>query len=376
MLRLKRRSIVTVYVRHAGTCANADKPFYRGCSCAKWLRYSKAGKGQIKQPAETRTWAIAEEKAQQLQMQLDAGDSPSASTSTAETTIATHVTTFLLGKRSGAGGETLRKLTAQLGRFEAFMTSRGKLYPREITPTDCIEYRATWQTWGDLTSQKAQSNLRGFLKFCCRENRVDLLDALGKIKLTREGKQRRKPKPYTEEEIKTLLAQVPKTFPDPVKAQTVDAAIRFMIATGVAIRDTVQMERTSIRDGWLRFDRQKTGSPVVQRLDPGLHQELLAVLNGNPRYVFWNGSSMPISATVTWLRDIRAVMQDAGLYIKGNLAHRFRDTATDFWLGAGCSINEIAGMLGDKPEVVQKHYADMISKRMEDRLAKLPVRTW
>jgi hypothetical protein len=25
---------------------------------------------------------------------------------------------------------------------------------------------------------------------------------------------------------------------------------------------------------------------------------------------------------------------------------------------------------------VQKHYADMISKRMEDRLAKLPVRTW
>src|SRR5712692_4501337 len=27
MLRLKRRSIVTVYVRHAGTCPDADKPF-------------------------------------------------------------------------------------------------------------------------------------------------------------------------------------------------------------------------------------------------------------------------------------------------------------------------------------------------------------
>lgn len=205
---------------------------------------------------------------------------------------------------------------------------------------------------------------------------MDLLDALGTIKLTKEGKQRRKPKPYTEEEIKLLLAQVPKTFPDAEKAQKVSAAIKFMIATGVAVRDTVQLEKTSLRDGWLRLNRQKTDEAVVQRLDPGLHQELQKVLNGNPRYVFWDGKMMPTSATAAWQREIGAVMKDAGLYIKGNVCHRFRDTATDFWLGAGCSINEIAGMLGDKPAAVQKHYADMISKRMEDRLAKLPVRTW
>jgi integrase len=373
-MRLSRRSVVSVYVRHAGSCPFADKPFYHACQCAKWLRYSKAGK-QFKQTANTRTWSIAEAAAAELQNHLDAGEGPSVAPS-GEKTIKEHVDTYLLGKRSVAGGETLRKLTQQLGRFEAFMAGRGKLYPREITATDCIEYRADWKTWGDLTAAKAQSNLRGFLKACCRENRVDLLDALGTIKQTREGKQRRKPKPYTEQEIKLLLAQVAKTFPDPVKAQTVSTAIRFMIATGVAIRDTVQLEKASLREGWLRFDRQKTGERVVQRLDPGLHKELLSVLNGNPRYVFWNGSTMPTSATATWQRDIRAVMEDAGLYIPGNVAHRFRDTAADFWLGAGCSINEIAGMLGDEPATVQKHYADMISKRMEDRLAKLPVRTW
>ena len=43
-----------------------------------------------------------------------------------------------------------------------------------------------------------------------------MLDALGKpIKVTREDKERLKPKPPTEAELKKLLAQVPKTFPDP-----------------------------------------------------------------------------------------------------------------------------------------------------------------
>jgi integrase len=245
-MRIPRRSVVSVYVRHAGECPFADKPFYHACQCVKWLRYSKAGK-QYKQTANTRTWSIAEAAAAELQQQLDSGDSPSAPST--EKTIKEHVDTYLLGKRSVAGGETLRKLTQQLSRFEAFMAGRGKLYPREITPTDCIEYRAGWATWGDLTAAKAQSNLRGFLKACCRENRIDLLDVLGTIKQTREGKQRRKPRPYTEEEIRLLLSQVPKTFPDPVKAQTVSTAIRFMIATGVAIRDTVQLEKASLRDG-------------------------------------------------------------------------------------------------------------------------------
>ena len=69
-------------------------------------------------------------------------------------------------------------------------------------------------------------------------------------------------------------------------------------------------------------------------------------------------------------------MEDAGLWIKGNLSHRFRDTAVDFWLGAGCSLTEIAAMLGDTVSVLEEHYLSLISKRMEERLAKVPVRTW
>jgi hypothetical protein len=96
---------------------------------------------------------------------------------------------------------------------------------------------------------------------------------------------------------KKLLAQVPKTFPDPVKAARMTALIHCQVATGLTIRDTVQLERENIKDGWLRIKRQKTNKPVRQKLDSGLHEELIAVTNGNSRYVFWNGTSLPTSAT-------------------------------------------------------------------------------
>src|SRR5207253_6224810 len=122
--------------------------------------------------------------------------------------------------------------------------------------------------------------------------------------------------------------------------------------------------------------RQKTRKPVQQKLDAGLHRALLAVANSNPKYVFWNGASRPTSATGLWQEDLRQVMKAAGLWIKGNLSHRFRDTAVDFWLGEGWSLDDIADALGDTVAVVEKHYKSLASERAEERLAKLPTRNW
>jgi hypothetical protein len=90
------------------------------------------------------------------------------------------------------------------------------------------------------------------------------------------------------------------------------ALIHCQVATGLTIRDTVQLERENIKDGWLRIKRQKTNKPVRQKLDSGLHEELIAVTNGNSRYVFWNGASLPTSATVLWQEDLSFCIADAG----------------------------------------------------------------
>ena len=206
------------------------------------------------------------------------------------------------------------------------------------------------------------------------------MPVLDTIIKSEEDNARLSPKPFTEAELKRLLAKVPVTFPDAVKAARVTALIHCMVSTGLAIRDTVQLEKGQIRDGWLKIKRQKMkkkeGDKVQQKLDPALHQELLAVTNGNPRFVFWSGEGTPVSAVTNWQNDLRILMKAAGVYIPGNLSHRFRDTAVDFWLGAGCSMTEVAAMLGDTVATTEHHYADLASGRMKERLSKIPGRTW
>jgi integrase len=136
----------------------------------------------------------------------------------------------------------------------------------------------------------------------------------------------------------------------------------------------VQLDRhRHLQDGWLRFDRQKTGRSVVQQLDPTLYAELM---EGEGKYVFWDGKYQVTSEVTTWQDDLRLLMQNAGLWIEGNTTHRFRDTAVDFWLGEGCELTEVAAMLGDTLAVAQRHYANLASKRMQERLKNVPVRSW
>jgi site-specific recombinase XerD len=383
-----RRAVVTVFVRHGSGCPHDGKPFFRGCDCVKWLRYSgtacfcgsKHSGNQHRFTAGTRTWGLAEAKAQEIQRRLDAGETgaPLPAAPQSKLTVAQCIESFIRDKQVENRSEaTIRKLRYQLGEFEKFLSERSKYFPAEITADDVRDYRASW-TWGTLTRQKAQQNLRGFLRSYCRADQLDdLLAVLKTITLSKADRVRLKPRPFSEKELKRLLEQIPKTFPDAQKAVKMTALIHCMVSTGLAIRDTVQLERDSIADGWLRIERQKTNRAVKQRLEAGLHRELLSVANGNPKYIFWNGASKPTSAVGTWQADLRDLMSAAGLWIKGNLSHRFRDTAVDFWLGSGCDIPQIAAMLGDTPAIVAKHYADLLSKRFEDeRLAKVPSRSW
>src|SRR5439155_293615 len=291
-----KKPVVTVYARHRSLCSDAHKgEFYRGCNCPKWLRFSLNGK-RHRQPTGTATWGLAEEKAHELQKQLDSGRYGMAVTDTPapvshHQTIAGAIQTFIRGKESeNLSSATIRKLRYQLNMFEQFMTSRSKFYPADITAQDVIDYRATWTRWNDLTKIKAQGNLRDFIEACCKgDHRTDLLDALTRIKETKQGKERRKPKPFTEEEITFLLAQVSIVFADmPAEILRHETRIRLMVSTGLAIIDTVQLERVALerakKTGVLEVERQKTTKPATIPIDSDLLNELTAVMNGNPKY--------------------------------------------------------------------------------------------
>ena len=107
MATLRSKPVVTVYVRHRDSCNHASRgQFYRGCDCAKWLRYSRDGR-QYRQAAETRTWGIAEDKAADLQKQLDAGEVGTVApiVEAVQPTISQTIDTYLKGKL-GSGAST------------------------------------------------------------------------------------------------------------------------------------------------------------------------------------------------------------------------------------------------------------------------------
>ena len=269
-----------------------------------------------------------------------------------------------------------------MGLFADFIAKRSKFYPSQVEPEDVIAFRATWTSWGDLTKIKAQQNLRGFLRSCLKgEHRTDVLDALDTIKETKAGKERRKPKPLTEEELQKLLAKVPAVFENaPDKIARHQTMIRLMASAGLAIIDAVLLEKAVLerakKTGVLDFERQKTGKPATIPIDASLLSELMGALNGNPKYVFWHGAALADSETKRLQAEMRDVMKAAGVYIKGNIYHRLRDTAVDSWLGMGWSLTDVATALGDTVRIVERHYKDWASKRQQERLAKLPVRKW
>ncbi len=377
---LPKAVTVKPYVRHKDNCKDAKRgEFYPSCECAKWLRYSVGGK-QHRIAAGTRTWGIAVERARTLDARLnnDPHSAPQVSAAPAERpTIEAQIQAFIAAKESeNIQLSTIRKLKYQLKLFLDFMSAppRLKTFCDEITQADALAFRSTWK-WGDLTRIKAQQNLKGFLGFV---RNTEALSALKPIKETKEGRKRRKPKPLSESDITALLKQARK-LPQS-KSDKMCALIRCMVSTGLSIVDAVQLERGALeraeKTKILKIERQKTNKEAKIPVNAELLTELKTVLNGNPKYVFWHGGALADSETKRLQGEMRELMKAAGIYIEGNVFHRFRDTAVDFWLGAGWSMTDIAVALGDTTAIVERHYKDWASHRMDERLATLPVRNW
>jgi len=368
---------VIAFSRHSGGCKSKTE----ACDCPKWLRYSIEGK-QVREAANTRSMTEARERAADRQKQLD-GTAHAPEPTVARDTISEAVRLFILSKEGeGCGPSTLRKHRHHTGSFETWIVGRGVRYTQDLTPQHLLEYRATWTWASGLTRQKTQQNIKTFLRFACHgEHLHRLLAAFKTQKLSGEDRRRTAPRPFSEDELSRLIAQVPVSFPEPLKAARMIGMIHFMASTGTAIRDTVQLERKHLEGGWLKFRRQKMltrakGGHVLQRLDPALYSELTTLLNGNPKYIFWEGQNLPESEVNVWQTDFRRLMQDAGCYVEGTTTHRFRDTFVDWCLANDWDPHRIAAAIGDILSTLETHYASLISDRQRDKMSKLPVRSW
>jgi integrase/recombinase XerD len=369
---------IAIFVRHTSDCKYQGDETCKRCNCRKHLRWSHDGK-QYRRSAETRSWGQAEEQKRELERQFEEGGKPTAVAPDDRKTITRAVELFLLEQKTGGlNGGVLKKYERELGRLQNFLTPRSKFFPSEIDRESLIEYRATWDALypSSQTRQMVQARLRRFLRFCYDSNWIDRIPELSSIKVTEPPTM-----PLSKAEYKKLLGQVPTTF-EGVKAQRVRALIQLMRYSALAIRDAVTLERSElVRDAKRKTyrvatARQKTGTPVSVLLPPDIAAEVLAVLNGNPRFVFWNGNGLETSAVTNWQHDLRTLFRATFGKDTNFTPHCLRDTAAVEWLSAGIPLEEVSKWLGHSTiKTTEKSYAPWVTAR-QDRSDSLIVATW
>src|SRR5215471_12557497 len=100
---LYRQSTVAVFVRHRQTCPHREDESYPRCQCPKALRWSQSGK-QYRKAAGTRSWSVADEKARELERQLQTGQHAQIAPAAPAHSIAQAVETFITAKRDEGSG--------------------------------------------------------------------------------------------------------------------------------------------------------------------------------------------------------------------------------------------------------------------------------
>ena len=162
--------------------------------------------------------------------------------------------------------------------------------------------------------------------------------------------------------------------------------IKLMRWSGLAIRDASTLKRTD-----LHFDKEKdiykiirertkTGEPLYIPIPKDVAEELLAVLNGNPVYVFWNrqkGDSSEYRHAGYMGEQIAAAFEAAGVQSEGHMiSHRLRATFAVDLLQKGVPLEHVSKLLGHRSvTTTERHYAKWVKGR-QDRLDTLVTATW
>jgi integrase/recombinase XerD len=371
--------VITIFVRHSADCKYRDDETWKRCRCRKHLRWSHNGK-QYRQSAGTRSWEQAENKRQEILDSL-AGRTPSSAREEQGRALQDSIDSFLKEKKvEGVSKGVLGKYTRELDRLKSFCERAGVYTVQGITRELLTDFCVTWEDAypSTYTRAKVRERLRSFLRYCYEAQWLPRIPSLPKIQADEPPTL-----PLSDAEYKKLLDAIYAVVPDAEQCKRVHALFQLQRNTGLAIRDALTLERSEIV--WdkskklhrIVTDRQKTGVHVSVPIPEDIAKELLEVLNGKSRFVFWSGKGEEESITKNWAKYyITPIFKAAGLD-KGHMkSHRLRDTFAVDLLQKGVPLEEVSKLLGHESiRTTEKSYAKWVKGR-QDRLDLLVTGTW
>ncbi len=364
--------VITIFVRHSADCKYKGDEFCKRCNCRKHLRWTQHGE-QIRRKAGTRSWAEAEKQKRRIEDQL-AGRVPEESHE--GLLLSEAIKTFEANKEAQGVKPRVRAMyTRELNRLRNFSESRGLITVQQaITIDNLIALRATWTNVYKSSCSRSvvQKHLNHFLRFCYNASWIDRIPKLSTIKVDEPATE-----PLTDEEYEEILKAATG------KTRTL---IKLMRWSGLAIRDASTLKRTD-----LHFDKEndiykiirertKTGEPLYIPIPKDVAEEVIAVLNGNPVFVFWNRQKTDSSEYrhAGYMGEcIAEAFKAAGVLSEGHMiSHRLRATFAVDLLQKGVPLEHVSKLLGHKSvTTTERHYARWVKGR-QNLLDNLVSASW
>ncbi len=374
--------LITIFVRHSAGCKYAGDEFCKRCNCRKHFRWTQNGK-QYRRKAGTRSWAEADIRKRELEDEV-AGRRSSTDTPAAAMPISEAVTVFMQAKKNaGLEPPTIQKLQKTCDRIRDFAEKDGLFTLDSITLIHLTNWE--WDKYFGTTHslRTNQERVKSFFRYFHNAGAIAKNPAAAWKRISGKVEQA---SGFSAKEYEKIITTAKK-----LGNGKLTALVQLMRFGGLAIIDAACLERSQIIQNGNKYrirlaSRQKTSKKSQRQMidnavPPTLGKELLAVLNGNPRYVFWNrAENTPATDTEKrdavkyWQKQVRALLGAAGFL--DATSHKFRHTLAIEMIRHGATFEDVAAALGNTVAVVAKFYSHEWAKVRQGRTDKAIKAAW
>jgi site-specific recombinase XerD len=354
--------VLRLYRRHRLSCGRSSER-YRRCQCPIYVEGSLGGE-QIRKSLDLTSWEAASDLVAQWNaagqiggVRIEIPDVVNA--------IAKHVADAEARNLQPASLRKIRDIIEH--RLHRYCERKGYRQLRQIDVDAVREFRNELvRHYSPNSAKKRFEYIRAFFRFCHQSGWIQLNPALVVKPPIGESSEIETFEPG---EIERMLA-VAHRFNTRGKfgagnRKRIAAMILLLRYSGLRISDAAVLARNRLHDDKLLIRTIKTRSVVWCPLPPQVVQALAESPSDDSRYFFWNGSCLPTSTVKIWERTFERVFELAQIPEHKAFVHNFRHTFATDLLTRGIPIEDVAALLGNTVQVVERHYAHFVKARRD-----------
>ncbi len=268
---------------------------------------------------------------------------------------------------------TLVKYKSFTRQLVSYAESRGYVHLDQLTTTDMDRFYGSWVD-GIRGRAKKLDRLKSFVKFCLK--RKWLAEDIASDLEAPAGSSITLPKaPFTDEELARLhrACDALETGRRNWTGEDARDFISLSLYTGLRISDVATFDitkRLTGNDVFLRM--HKTRQPLSTYIPTWLVDRLRAREKIHGALIFTAGTTLNAKQLCDIWRNkrLRTIFDLAGPWEEKPTPHRFRHTFVRILLEKGVPVSDVAELVGDTADIVQKHYSRFVKTR-QDRLTRI-----